>query len=189
MPDFLRIENFLSPEEISTLLTLVDKDNLWEGGGGEFWANRAMNVKSIYDNGYKDQAALMARISHRIAQALAQRYNKEILYPDLLQLIRWFPGQEQLPHWDDMTGTEGNGWFAHREFGVIIYLNDDYQGGHTYYPELGVDMTPLSGALIAHPGNREHLHGVTKIEGSTRYTLASFWTTDQSYAHDYNQYL
>ena len=36
-----------------------------------------------------------------------------------------------------------------------------------------------------HPGDPEHLHGVTKIEGGMRYTIASFWTYEKERSHDW----
>jgi hypothetical protein len=35
--------------------------------------------------------------------------------------------------------------------------------------------------LAVHPGDPEHLHGVTKVENGMRYTLASFWTQEEEY--------
>jgi hypothetical protein len=72
-------------------------------------------------------------------------------------------------------------WFNHREYGAIIYLNDNYSGGHTYYPNHNFDIAPAVGKLAIHPGDPEHLHGVSKIEDGVRYTLASFWTQDEKY--------
>jgi hypothetical protein len=93
---------------------------------------------------------------------------------------------EQPPHADDMTNAKSENensldWFAHREYGAIIYLNDNYNGGHTYYPNHNFDIKPEAGKLAVHPGNPEHLHGVTKVSDEIRYTLASFWTQDKEY--------
>jgi hypothetical protein len=109
---------------------------------------------------------------------ITKEYNlEEDIIPDIVSLCRWFPGMEQPPHADDMTNSDVKG-FEHRVFGAIIYLNDNYEGGKTFYPGHGIEITPKAGLLAVHPGDPEHLHGVTKIEGTVRYTIASFWTYD-----------
>jgi hypothetical protein len=38
-----------------------------------------------------------------------------------------------------------------------------------------MQITPEMGKLAVHPGDVDHLHGVTKIEENVRYTIAFFW--------------
>ena len=93
-----------------------------------------------------------------------------------------FPETEQPAHADDMTNYEGMEWFHHRHYGAILYLNDDYKGGHTFYPQHNFEIIPKAGTLALHPGDTNHLHGVTKIKNSKRYTIASFWTREKKYS-------
>jgi hypothetical protein len=83
-----------------------------------------------------------------------------------------------------MTDTDIVG-YEHRAYGSIIYLNDTYEGGHTYYKNFNHEVTPKAGALAVHPGDSEHLHGVTEIKDGMRYTIASFWTLDKGKSHDW----
>jgi hypothetical protein len=174
------IDNLLTKEECDYLIDVVSKVEPWENGGSDFWNNRSLNAVNVYKNIDKAAGILLHSIRDDIKKAIMQAYSldKEI-YPDLTQVVRWFPGQEQHPHADDMTNTQGNDGFHHRHFGAIIYLNDTYTGGHTYYPQYGLEVTPKVGALAVHPGDPDHLHGVTKVEGGVRYTIASFWTFEE----------
>lgn len=176
------IDNILTKEECDYLLDVVTKVEQWEFGGSEFWNNRSLNAVNIYNNIDKAAGTLLHSVRDDIRKAIIEAYELDRdVYPDLTQIVRWFPGQEQSPHADDMTNSEGNDWFHHRHFGAIIYLNDDYQGGHTYYPQYDLEVTPKVGSLAIHPGDPDHLHGVTKVEGGLRYTIASFWTFDKEY--------
>jgi hypothetical protein len=179
------IENFLSKEEIYSIVTFAKNVDQWENAGGNgFWDNRSLNAINIYNNYDKDLGEKLYNIREKIKKSIIKEYKLDVdVYPDLFQIVRWFPGQEQSPHADDMTNIDDDslGWFKHRHFGSIIYLNDDYTGGHTYYPEHDIDIVPKSGMLAIHPGDPEHLHGVTRIENSIRYTIASFWTLDKEY--------
>jgi len=176
------IKNFLTNEECKYLIQTIKNVEPWESGGSDFWNNRSLNGPHIYSNIDKMAGRLIYNIRDRIAETIKKEYNLvNDVYPDLSQIVRWFPGQEQPPHSDDMKEVSGHEWFHHRHYGSIIYLNDDYEGGNTYYPNHNFSIKPEIGTLAIHPGDEEHLHGVTKIEKSIRYTIASFWTLDKEY--------
>jgi len=178
------IENFMSEEDCKYLIATAISSDLWESGGSEFWDNRVINYYSMlkFD---RDAALIMLDANIRCSQKIKEAYNlEENIYSDTLQVIRWFPGMEQQPHADDMSNTDIAG-FSHRDFGSIVYLNNDYNGGHTYYPNFDFEVIPRSGSLALHPGDPEHLHGVTKIENGMRYTIASFWTKEKGKGHEW----
>jgi len=178
------IENFVSKEDCEYLVNIIKEFSLWESGGSEFWDNRVINYnKMLYSDKYA--AVIMLDANIRCGQKIKEEYNLDIpVYSDTLQIVRWFPGMEQPPHADDMSNTDITG-FDHRAFGSIIYLNSDYSGGHTFYPNFDIEVTPQTGSLAVHPGDPEHLHGVTKVDGSIRYTIASFWTFNKEKSHDW----
>jgi hypothetical protein len=180
------IDNFISIEESNKILEFVTGIEPWEQSESEFWSNRGLNAQHLYSHD-KEIGEMLYDIRQRVANAIKDSYNLSEIYPDLFQVIRWFPGMEQAPHCDDMTPflEDDVNAHKHREFGAIIYLNDNYSGGHTYYPNHNIDITPAVGKLAIHPGDPEHLHGVSKIEDSVRYTLASFWTQDKTKFHQW----
>ena len=174
-------ENFITKANCEYLIKTVTGLDIWEGGGTGFWKNRVLNYYTILQRD-KKAAEIMLDANNRCGNVIKNNYAIPEVYSDTLQIIRWFPGMEQPPHADDMTNTDILG-FEHRVFGSIIYLNDDYEGGQTYYPNYKISITPQAGKLAVHPGDPDHLHGVTKIEGGMRYTIASFWTLDKNKSH------
>lgn len=181
------VENFLSEEDCKYLINFAISLNIWESGGGDFWDGRVVNYTTALAND-KHAAKIMLDI-HTRCKALIEKemIDSGEIHSDLLQLIRWFPGMSQSTHADDMSNTEAQG-FGHRAFGSILYLNDDYIGGHTFYPNIGFEITPKTGSLAIHKGDVEHLHGVTKIENNMRYTVASFWTKERDKGYDWSVY-
>ncbi len=176
------IDNFISKEECDYLVNTVKNVEPWEAGGSDFWDNRSLNAINVYNNIDKAAGELLYKIKQKIEVSILELYNEPVIYSDLFQIVRWFPEMEQPPHADDMTNSEGNDWFHHRHYGVILYLNDDYEGGHTFYPQHNFEIIPKAGTLAIHPGDPDHLHGVTKIKNSKRYTVASFWTREEEYS-------
>lgn len=181
------INDFLSKEDCEYLINVAIDSNLWEGAGSDFWDNRVINYNRIitFD---KKAASIMLDANLRCKQSIKEKYNLiNEVYSDTLQIVRWFPEMEQGPHADDMSNTDIKG-FDHRAFGSIIYLNNDYLGGSTYYPNFNIEIIPEIGKLAIHPGDEEHLHGVKKIKNKTRYTIASFWTTRREKSNDWSAY-
>lgn len=190
----ITIENFVSKRDADALVRFVQSIEDWDNDGKDgFWDGRSLNAVTVYEKYNKDVGLYLYELRDKVAKAIANAYGEEVVYPDLFQIVRWFPGQEQPPHCDDMTDhkheedlmlkPDGPGleWYEHRHYGSIIYLNDDYNGGQTYYPQHDVFITPKAGMLAVHPGDPNHMHGVTTVKDSIRYTIASFWTREKEY--------
>lgn len=178
------VDNIISKEDCEYLIQCAISSDLWDHGGHEFWDNRVIDYNSMLSFD-KKAATIMYDSNIACRQIIKDFYRLDNdIYSDTLQVIRWFPGMEQPPHADDMSNTEVHG-FSHREFGSIVYLNDEYSGGQTYYPNFDFYVTPKAGSIAIHPGDQEHLHGVTKIEGGIRYTIASFLTSRKDMAHEW----
>ena len=176
------IRDLITKEESQSLVSFAESVEKWEYGGSDFWDDRSLNAVNVYQNLDKNVGKLLYDIRLRMKKAIQDAYmlDREV-FPDLTQIVRWFPGMEQPPHADDMTNTEDKEIidnFGHRHFGAILYLNEDYSGGHTYYPQHDFEVKPEAGALAVHPGSPDHMHGVTKVEEGMRYTIASFWSFD-----------
>jgi hypothetical protein len=178
-------KEFLPFDKCQYLIEAVTSTNIWESGGSEFWDNRVVNYRRL-ERVDRVASNILLDVNLRCKDAIKEAYglDKEV-YADTLQVIRWFEGMSQPPHADDMSNTDIEG-FEHRVFGSILYLNADYSGGHTYYPNFNFEVVPEPGMLAVHPGDPEHLHGVTKIENGMRYTIASFWTFEKDRGHDWS---
>ena len=69
-----------------------------------------------------------------------------------------------------------------REWTVIVYLNDDYSGGETYFPP--TDYYPFGHQVEKNVGDGllfqgiYHPHGVFKVRRNNRYTISIWFTED-----------
>lgn len=173
-------EGFVSSEDVDLILSAISGIENWESGGNEYWDNRCLNLHTITNSIDLKCGNVIESIIFSIKNFIEEEYNLDSeVFPDTIQVVRWFPGMEQHPHADDMTNTEIKG-FEHRVFASIVYLNDGYSGGETYYPQYEISIKPKSGQLAVHPGDTDHIHGVSKVEDGMRYTIAAFWTYDRN---------
>ncbi len=164
-------------EDISRLLDFITSNDLWESDAEEFWDKRILNIQTIAKVDVS-MARTLKEIATAIRLKIKEHYGLDELYSDTFQIVRWFPGMYQQVHADNPSKEQMNNGLdlSHRDFGAIVYINDDYEGGQTYYPDHDVYITPKSGRLAVHPGTPDHMHGVTEVVGTTRYTISSFWT-------------
>lgn len=173
------VEDVVSKEECAELVDYANTINNWDSCSHKFWNNRIINARTIaYTN--KKIARLMVEIRERMRIKIKEVYNlNREIYPDLLQLVRWPIGYAQPPHSDAYNidgSTHVSPW---RDYGSVVYLNDNYQGGQTFYSNFDFAVQPKAGTMAVHPADLLHYHGVTEIQGSTRYTMVVFWTFDQ----------
>jgi len=174
------VEDFLSKDETYVLVNAAISitEEQWNSENTHpFWQGRVIHLPQLSLVSKPAYSLISHEIFPRIRKKLVSQYDLDLpTFPDSIDLVRWPVGLSQPTHWDDMKGLgEENSWNSHRKYGVIIYLNDDYEGGQTYYPKFNHYITPKAGMLAVHPGDEIHEHGVTAIKKTIRYTLSSFW--------------
>lgn len=82
---------------------------------------------------------VLQAINRRIALASrTEAGNAESLF-----VMRYAPGQEYKPHLDALANLRNQ-----REWSAIAYLNEDYKGGATVFPELGISLRGRAGDLL-----------------------------------------
>ena len=170
-------DNFLSNQDAQYLIDTAVASELWENAGHEFWNNRVINYYSMlaYD---KKAAEIMLDANIKCGNIIRNNYAIPEIYSDTLQIVRWFPDMEQPPHADDMTNTDVTG-LEHRAFGSIIYLNDNYEGGKTYYPNFDISITPKAGTAVLFDSMQYHA-SQSPTTGKRGVINFIFWKVDDA---------
>jgi prolyl 4-hydroxylase len=83
-------------------------------------------------------------VIRRINERIAKASNTDVACGEPLHMLRYTPGQEYKPHTDSMPGEVNQ-----REWTVLVYLNDGYEGGATRFSRLDLEVRGAPGdALI-----------------------------------------
>jgi hypothetical protein len=61
-------------------------------------------------------------------------------------------------------------------WGMVIYPNDDYEGGEIEYPQYKFKYKPEAGSMVMHEGYTRH--GVRKVKSGDRFCMASLTTKE-----------
>jgi len=85
------------------------------------------------------------------------------------QIVKWPVGSNQPFHHDDTREKT--------TFTSVTYLNDDFEGGETYFTSEDLMVKPKVGRTILFDGKKFE-HGVKKITSGIRYTLAIWYSSN-----------
>ena len=115
-------------------------------------------------------------------------------HAEKMQVVKYGVGDYYHEHFDascdnrqECVEFEKNG--GQREVTMIIYLNDDFEGGHTHFPKLQQDFVPVknNGILfysLEEGGNKQchplSLHAGKPIKKGTKY-IANVWLRERPY--------
>ena len=98
----------------------------------------------------------------------------------IVQTLRYRPGQEYRPHFDFVASAE-----VRRLWTALIYLNDDYEGGGTAFPHIGLEVRGHTGDVLlfgnaAPDGGPEPLseHAGLPVTSGAKY-LATRWIRER----------
>ena len=173
----IEIDNFLNENDIKILIDYYDNTFKRRLSRYSFWDERVLQCHSITKPKVRK---LIASIQYKVIVKCCKFFDEECVYPDHTDIVTWKSGMELKPHVDNMHiyNPDLKHNTPHRDYSSIIYLNDNYEGGNTIFPNQNYKTTPKAGKLIVFPSGSSHPHGVTEVTSGIRYTLAMWFTKD-----------
>lgn len=145
------IKNFLTEEECDSLLLEAKNSSDWKP------QNKDTGIFILKSKNHK----VLISIYNRVASLFDDRLHA--------QSIRMIHKTNKESFWERHSDNEGG---SEIDYGVVIYLNDNFEGGELSYPDLDLIVKPEKGMLVCHSG--DVMHEVLKVTDGDRYTLTSF---------------
>lgn len=107
-------------------------------------------------------------------------YGIEVWDSEVPQFLKYDVGGHYKPHIDGRSI-----WFApngdkiwrkstDRDLSLVLYLNDDFEGGEFLFPDLHIQVKPKPGLLVCFPSDQNYLHGVAPVKEGTRYSIVTW---------------
>lgn len=171
------IDNFLSDRDCDSIVEWFSQAPKKSIPDNSFYDNRTLDYGSLTDTSIKKLIAAFKFDSNFIVRHLF----KETLYSDYNDLVCWHDGQMMDVHADNAYPDGTPNYVPYRDFTSVLYLNNDFTGGKTFFPNQKVIVTPKKGTFVCYPATLEYSHGVSAIMSGTRYTLASWYTKQKEY--------
>lgn len=87
---------------------------------------------------------------------------------------KYFEGQYMGPH------VDWNEFNSDITYTIVVYLNDDYQGGELYFvdPEIDIKIKPKAGSIVMFPSTLPYLHQSCEITKGRKMLITHHWKND-----------
>ena len=121
-----------------------------------------------------------------IYDRLSKKFNFNPKNAEQLQVVKYNPGGFYKEHHDsccdntDVCNTFKKDW-GQRVLTILIYLNDDFEEGSTYFPNLKLNLkAPKYGGVVFYPDNcnPDSLHTGTPVKTGTKY-ICNIWIRER----------
>lgn len=192
-PFIARYDNVISPQICNLIVEAVCKQipsqNKQPDGSFLPWHNN----ETIGMVRLEDKEIQKIIDCHRfiMTQLVFEKYGV-YAYPHFSDLVMWRKGMHMGKHKDDGYDGPSQEQFRPRKFSSIIYLNDNYTGGETVIEQPGKEdyiSVPKKGSMVIFKSNDECIHGVNEVLEGTRFTLATWFSTDIQYCETVNGFI
>jgi prolyl 4-hydroxylase len=182
VPRVIVFAELLSADECAELIALarsrLARSETVETATGASAVNPARTSDGMFFE--PGEFAVCARLEKRIAALLGWPLENG----EGLQVLRYGPGTEYLPHYDyfdpDEAGTPAILQRGGQRVGSIVcYLNTPEAGGATVFPDVGLEVAPVRGNAVFFSYDRPHpatrtLHGGAPVDAGEKW-VATKW--------------
>jgi len=181
-------KNFVSPIVCQAIREDVDASNLYEQGILDNKGENIERMKTIVDREaryvmcgtkFNHPELINSVIQSVVENFIEPRYLCTVQYWEWPQLLIYpEDGGHYKPHVDGEYYYVGDGWkrITNRDITLLLYLDDDYDGGEVIFPDYGMMIKPSIGQIITFPSNRNFRHGVNPVTKGYRRVLVCWLT-------------
>lgn len=118
------------------------------------------NVKNHYDK--------IDKLVSEYVEDYAKNAGLSDLEHEYYSLVRYTEGQFFSEHSD-------GGEFLPRRLSMVLYLNDDYDGGEISFTRFRSTIKTKARTLLLFPSTDEYSHAAQPVLSGTKYALIGFW--------------
>ncbi len=184
-PGVMVIDHYLHPDACRRItdyalaapgrpLQVLDHDKTSEGKLVTVASDKRITEKVKIDGLAPEIVTLFTDVyGHR----LEPHYGVEFEWFERPQILRYGPGGKYHAHADAEHYDKAEKRYVRaqdRDYSVLVYVNDDYEGGAIAFPKLDYEVQPRAGMLIAFPSDHRYEHAARPTTAGTRLALVSW---------------
>jgi hypothetical protein len=137
------------------------------GGHGTFTRTRTRSASLLNSPRAKDLCQEFdVRIDEVVKPIIKRIWRVSLDQLSGTQIIRYRKGGRYIAHTD--AGRD----LAERYFSVVCYLNDNFDGGHTFFPGLAYSAEPETGKAIVFPSR--YVHCAEPVTSGEKFVVISW---------------
>lgn len=151
----------------------ITKWTKWEASDAsyDFGYQKFIN-HTIIDEKDKSLLSINKQIRDAIVNAskdYADKHNIDLGYLTPISISKYSTGKQMGPHVDSYEDERSP------VLSVVLYLNDDYEGGDLYFKNQNISIKPTAGSLIAFPSVEPYFHQSNIVIKGVKYMSPGFW--------------
>jgi predicted 2-oxoglutarate/Fe(II)-dependent dioxygenase YbiX len=166
-------------QSTTTDLSVFDPDKTNETGETSWIVDKDIRDTQIIEFGdlYPKIEDLFKNLVKHIINPF---YNVEVRDSEVPQLLKYNVGGHYAPHIDGRSiWVAPNGdkiWRRStcRDLSIVLFLNDEFEGGEFVFPDLHIQVKPKPGLLVCFPSDQNYLHSVNSVRSGERYSIVSW---------------
>ena len=175
------IKNFLKKEECNYIINLINNNNFKSQVIGA-------EGKSIYEDSRTSSTSNLGTIDSTVRsvhQKIANYLGFPIENGESLQGQMYEPGEYFKPHQDAFSGNSYGahaGTAGNRVYTLMIYLNDNFEGGETRFTNIDKSVIPETGKAVFWKNIDESkniipdaMHEGCEVKSGKKYIITSWW--------------
>ena len=178
-------ENFLSADQCRELLAIIEgQGSGWlkvmdlDASTQEKTANKVdeKRVTELVDM-EEHQQGLNDLVADLIIREIEPGTGTRIEWFEEPQILKYKPGGFYASHADSESYDQQlDAWVKvlDRDWSLLLYLSDDYEGGEIKFNKFNYQMKPKAGTLIYFPADGRYLHTALPVTSGLRYALVSW---------------
>lgn len=160
----------------ATDLSVFDPEKSNNTGTTEWIIDKTMRDTQFID--YEPiQSKIIDLFKNSVKEVINPFYDIEISQSEMPQMLSYGIGGHYKPHidaeslWKTPEGELIWKKSIDRDLSIVMFLNDDFDGGDFIFPELKVRVRPEPGMMVCFPSNHHYRHGVEPVTKGTRYSI------------------
>ena len=177
------VENVLDHQTCNHLISIAETAEFQNAGILMETIDNAVRSNDLVQLGGKDSLTqstnqLILSKFPVVKQVLFDEYGVQFPYAEPCSILRYRKGQFYKRHVDNILLSSRFQEVEHglptRDISVVGYLNDDFDGGETYFDRQAIKVKPKAGAVVLFPSYFTHPHQSLPIINGTKYAFTSW---------------
>ena len=179
------VENFLSPRECADLvdilealpsdrLKVIDLNNTdATGTAREYSDNRVTDRVDVGSH----QERLDGLVLRAITEKIEPGSGEKIEWFEEPQVLKYRSGGFYGAHADSEFFDKNTQLWTKcmdRDWSLLLYLNDEFQGGEILFNKFHFKLQPRAGMLVYFPSDGRYMHTANSVTSGTRYAVVSW---------------
>ena len=170
------IKDIEETDSLLTSATSITKWSQWKASDNayDFGYQKMINPSIINETN-----DVLLSINKRIRDAIvnsskdyANTHKIDLGYLTPISIAKYSTGKQMGPHIDSYDDQRSP------VLSVVLYINDNYEGGELYFKEQDVLIKPTAGSLIAFPSVAPYYHQSMTVTKGLKYMSPGFWYKD-----------